>query len=329
MIEFLWPAALLLLPVPFLMRLGKGDAAHTQTTETNALSVPFLPRLQQYAPHVLNTPSNTKSLFLIVAWILCILALTRPVWMGNETAPFQQSGRNVLLAIDTSGSMAQTDLSINNQPVTRFDIVQSIVKDFIKDRSGDNLGLILFGSEAYTFVPLSLDTKTTATLFDEAAIGIAGEMTAIADAIALGVKNLAQTPTDKRILILLSDGYNNAGKLPLDQAIELARREHVKIYTIGVGADEQLIQTFFGVQAINPSTDLDEQTLKQIADTTGGRYFRARSTSELNDIYDTLNQLEPLPQSAQTVRPTKELFFIPLLMALFFLFLTFYERNRL
>ena len=327
MIELLWPISFLLLPLPFLMRFGqKGKAAPTSSAA--ALMVPFLNRLKQYAPALSQTPSKHIPVFLIFAWIFAILALTRPVWVSNTTTPFEQSGRNILLAIDTSGSMAQTDLSIQNQPTTRFSIVKQIVKDFIQNRLGDNLGLILFGSEAYTFVPLSLDTKTTASLFDEAEIGIAGEMTAIGDAIALGVKNLNQTPMDKRVLILLSDGYNNVGKLPLDKAIELAQKEQVKIYTIGVGAEKQLIQTFFGLQAINPSSDLDEETLQQIAQKTGGLYFRARSSGELNEIYQTLNQLEPLPQAASSVRPQRELFFIPLMLALFFLFFVFYERMR-
>lgn len=328
MIELLWPIAFLLLPLPVFMRLWK--KAGTMTPMDNAepaLQVPFFDQLRAYTPAIQKKAATSVPIFLTLAWILAVLALTRPVWVDNRPMPLAQSGRNVLLAIDTSGSMAQTDLSLNNQPTTRFALVHGIVKDFIQKRAGDNLGLILFGSEAYTFVPLSLDTKTTAALFDEAGIGIAGEMTAIGDAIALGVKNLADTPTNKRVLILLSDGYNNAGKLPLNKAIELAQQENVKIYTIGVGAEKQLIQTFFGLQAINPSADLDEETLRQIADETGGRYFRARSTDELADIYQTLNQLEPLPQSNTAAHAQKELFFIPLALALFFFFFVFYERR--
>ena len=328
MIELLWPIAFLLLPLPFFMRFWKKAETPLMTDENEpALQVPFFDQLRAYTPAVQKKYSPHTTLFLTLAWILAILALTRPVWVDNRIMPLTQSGRNVLLAIDTSGSMAQTDLSLNNQPTTRFALVHGIVKDFIQKRTGDNLGLILFGSEAYTFVPLSLDTQTTATLFDEAGIGIAGEMTAIGDAIALAVKNLADTPTDKRVLILLSDGYNNVGKLPLNKAIDLAQQENVKIYTIGVGAEKQLIQNFFGLQAFNPSADLDEETLRQIADKTGGRYFRARSADELSDIYQTLNQLEALPQSNIAARAQKELFFIPLLLALFFFFFVFYERR--
>lgn len=327
MIELLWPFAFLCLPLPFLMRLWKKGRFHISPPST-ALKVPFFHQLQQHAVSPSVSNARRSALFLTLAWILAILSLTRPVWFSDSTAPLEQSGRNVLLAIDTSGSMAQTDLSLNNQPTTRFVIVKEIVKDFIQNRSGDNLGLILFGSEAYTFVPLSLDTQTTAALFDEAAVGIAGEMTAIGDSIALAVKNLADTPTDKRVLILLSDGYNNVGKLPLDKAVELAQKEHVKIYTIGVGAEQQLIQTFFGLRTINPTSDLDEETLRQIADKTGGRYFRARSSSELSDIYHQLDKLEPLPQIFNTARPRQELFFIPLALALLCLLFVFYDRRH-
>lgn len=324
----MWPFAVLILPLPFLMRFLNGGQSVSATQSTNALMVPFLKQLKQYAPTVSVLPTPSAKWLLIMAWLLMVGALTRPVFVSDEPFPFQQSGRNVLLAIDTSGSMAETDLSTANKIQTRFATVQTIVKDFIRERSGDNLGLILFGSEAYTFVPLSLDTNTTATLFDEAGIGIAGEMTAIGDAIALGVKNLSQTPTDQRVLILLSDGYNNAGKFSLDTALELAQKENVKIYTIGVGAEQQLIQTFFGLQALNPSADLDEKTLRLLADKTGGKYFRARSSSELSDIYETLNKLEPIEQSEQTIRPERELFYYPLFCALLFLLAIFYERIR-
>ncbi len=328
MIEFIWPFAMLLLPLPFLMHFWKAVPATPVSATNNALHVPFFAKIRQMAPAV-STQSHTINRWLLwITWILAVLALTRPVLLSDEILPVPHSGRNILLAIDTSGSMAQMDLSVQNKPVSRFAITQAIVKNFIKDRTGDNLGLILFGSEAYTFTPLSPDMQTTAALFDEATVGIAGEMTSISDAIALGVKNLADTPADQRVLILLSDGYNNAGKIPLDQAVELARSENVKIYTVGVGAEQQLIQTFFGIQQLNPSADLDEKTLQAVADKTGGRYFRARSTEELAAVYETLNRLEPLPSPDQSARPKRELFYALLLPALLCLLALWVKGGR-
>jgi Ca-activated chloride channel family protein len=191
-----------------------------------------------------------------------------------------------------------------------------VAGDFINRRAGDRLGLILFGTQAYLQTPLTFDRKTVMTLLDESAIGLAGDNTAIGDAIGLAVKRLKNQQVNSRVLILLTDGANTAGEVSPLKAAELAAENQLKIYTIGIGADEMLVRSFFGAQKVNPSQDLDEKTLTAIAEKTGGVYFRARNTDELNKIYQLLDQLEPVEKDKQYFRPRSELYYWPLTGAL-------------
>ena len=188
--------------------------------------------------------------------------------------------------------------------------------EFIQRRVGDRLGLILFGRQAYLQTPLTFDRETVRTLLHEAVIGLAGKETAIGDAIGLAVKRLQDNDINSRVLILLTDGANTAGEVEPIKAAELAAQHGLKIYTIGIGADEMVVSSFFGKQRVNPSADLDEKTLTAIAEKTGGRYFRARDTQQLEQIYHLLDKLEPLEKEAQTFRPTAALYAWPLGLAL-------------
>jgi Ca-activated chloride channel family protein len=181
---------------------------------------------------------------------------------------------------------------------------------------GDRLGLILFGTQAYLQTPLTFDRKTVMTLLNESAIGLAGDNTAIGDAIGLAVKRLKNQPANSRVLILMTDGANTAGEVSPLKAAELAADNQLKIYTIGIGADEMIVRSFFGSHKVNPSRDLDEDTMIKIAKSTGGRYFRARNTDELNNIYMLLDKLEPVEKDKQYFRPRSELYFWPLSLAL-------------
>jgi Ca-activated chloride channel family protein len=163
---------------------------------------------------------------------------------------------------------------------------------------------------------LTFDRVTVDTLLREAVIGLAGKETAIGDAIGLAVKRLRDQPQNSRVLVLLTDGANTAGELSPVKAAQLAAEENLKIYTIGIGADEMLVRSLFGTRRVNPSADLDEKTLKAIAQTTGGRYFRARDTAELEKIYGLLDALEPVEKDPQAFRPTRALYYWPLAGAL-------------
>lgn len=256
------------------------------------------------------------------AWILLVIAVARPQWVG-ETIELPVSGRDLMLAVDLSGSMEREDFVVADTAVDRLTATKKVASEFIERRIGDRLGLILFGKQAYLQTPLTFDRETVKTLLNESVIGLAGKETAIGDAIGLGVKLLRQSKQQssgkdagEQILILLTDGANTAGEVSPLQAAELAATEGLKIYTIGIGADEMLVRSFFGSRKVNPSVDLDEDTLKAIANKTGGRYFRARDTGELQKIYALLDKLEPIVQEAQSFRPRKSLYYWPLILAI-------------
>jgi Ca-activated chloride channel family protein len=216
-----------------------------------------------------------------------------------------------MLALDLSGSMAIEDFDVAGRQVDRLRVVNAVAREFVQNRSGDRVGLVLFGSRAYLQAPLTFDRTTVVGMLDEAAIGLAGEETAIGDAIGLAVKHLRDRPAEERVLVLLSDGANNAGMLDPLEAAELAAENDVRIYSIGIGAGEQTIQTPFGLHTISGG-DLDEATLFRIAELTGGDYFRARDTQALVEIYHRIDVLEPTEGEAAMLRPSRELFFWPL-----------------
>lgn len=312
MIHFEWPWLLSLLPLPLLIRWLL--PAH-RPVEQAALKVPFLDDFSEGETRVISQTGRWPFLAAVVAWILLIAACTRPQWLGE---PIEQavSGRDLMLAVDLSGSMEVQDFVINKQAVDRLTATKWVAGDFINRRVGDRIGLILFGTQAYLQTPLTFDRKTVMTLLDESAIGLAGDNTAIGDAIGLAVKRLKNQDVNSRVLILMTDGANTAGEVSPLKAAELAAENQLKIYTIGIGADEMLVRSFFGAQRVNPSQDLDEKTLTAIAEKTGGVYFRARNTDELNKIYQLLDQLEPVEKDKQYFRPRSELYYWPLAGAL-------------
>ena len=313
MIEFLWPLAALILPIPLMIyfivpRSKKQEAA---------LRVPFFQSASAFDSNTTATSSRhfMRRLLLVLCWIALVLALSRPQWIG-EPIQLPSNGRDLLLAVDISGSMGTVDMVLNRQKVTRLEIVKQVIGDFVERRKGDRLGLILFGTEAYLQTPLTFDRKTVKSLLEETPLGIAGSKTAIGDAIGLAVKRLHERPADSRVVILLTDGRNNAGEIEPVKAAQIAAKEGVKIYTIGFGADELVIQGMLFNRTINPSSELDEKVLTLIAETTGGIYQRARDSSELSDIYEALDELEPIEQDTETYRPIKSLFYWPLAFAL-------------
>jgi len=304
---------LLLLPLPLLVYFFIPPAK----SGAGALQVPFYVDLQQLSDHRTNAGNRYRlRIFLFtVIWLLLIFACCRPVYIG-EPLQLDNEARDLLLAVDISGSMEERDMTINDTPVMRIDSVKKVLSVFIEKRKGDRLGLILFADNAYLQAPLTFDTVAVNTLLDEAQLGFAGQQTAIGDAIGLAIKRLVVRPAASRTLILLTDGANNAGNVDPLEAAKLASENGITIHTIGVGADRVKRRGFWGTQIINPSRQLDEQSLKAIALQTGGQYFRARNTDELGKIYDTLDKIERVEQEQQTYRPVKQLFYYPLITAL-------------
>lgn len=314
MFEFAAIGCFLLLPLPLAFRYFVRSTNET----TTALKVPFYHKMGSNQQGIVQTTNIRKQpWWLWLVWIFVVTALARPQWVG-EPVSVPSSGRDLLLAVDISGSMKTPDMKDNTGELTRLQAVKKVVGDFVIHRKTDRLGLVLFGTQAYLQSPLTYDRQTVNTLLQETEIGFAGDQTSIGDAIGISVKRLRSRPDNQRVLILLTDGANTAGELQPLQAAELAAKEHIKIYTIGFGADEMVVnQGFFGSQVVNPSADLDETTMKAIAEKTNGQYFRARSLEELSDIHNTLNKLEPIESDQEKFRPVEELFYWPLAIAFF------------
>lgn len=317
MLEFDWPQVFWLLPLPLLVWLALPRAKR----DDGALLVPFYDQLASLNAGKASLPRGSLLAFLLLAliWIAVLGAAARPQWVG-EPVNLPASGRDLLLAVDISGSMETADMVLGNEHVDRLTVVKVVVGEFVERRQSDRLGLILFGSQAYLQAPLTFDRQAVQTLLLEARLGFAGQKTAIGDAIGLATKRLLQRPENSRVLILLTDGANTAGAVEPLKAAELAARSSVKIYTIGMGADELMVPGIlggsFGARRINPSMDLDENTLRGIAELTGGQYYRARNPRELEQIYQQLDILEPIEQEAETYRPRSALFHWPLAAAL-------------
>ncbi|MFL9812538.1 VWA domain-containing protein [Stutzerimonas sp. VN223-3] len=312
MFELAWPWIFLLFPLPWLLRwllpaADSGDAA---------LKVSFLGELESLAGRraAVALPSWRQQLPYLVVWSLLLFAAARPQWLG-EPLPLPTSGRDLLLAVDVSGSMDYPDMQWQGDEVSRLELVKQLLGDFIIERRGDRVGLILFGSKAYLQAPLTFDRQTVRTWLDEAVIGIAGNNTAIGDAIGLAVKRLRERPAKSRVLVLITDGANNGGEVDPLLAARLAADESVKVHTIGIGADAQTngVLNRFG---FNAGAELDEPTLRAIAEQTGGEYFRARSSEELKAIGATLDQLEPAAQQPARARVAEALYVWPLSAAL-------------
>jgi len=311
-IQFIWPWMFLLLPLPLLVRLLLPASDKNQD---HPLYVPFLDDFNS-VPHNTSFINKNKwlSVLTVIAWCCLILAAARPQWLG-ERVDIPVSGRDLMMAVDLSGSMAAKDFEINGQTINRLQAVKLVAGEFIKQREGDRIGLILFGQQAYLQTPLTFDTKTVNTMLQESLIGIAGKMTAIGDAIGLAIKRLSGKSAEKQVLILLTDGENTAGEVPPIKAAQLAAKEDLKIYTIGIGAASREVGSFFFKQTVQ-NNEIDEKTLTEIAELTGGQYFRAHNTKELNKIYSLIDELEPVERETQSFRPVMALYMWPLTISL-------------
>jgi len=312
MFEFGWPWLFALAPLPWLLRrvLPVADSGEP------ALNVPHLAELESLVNRRarIALPRWPQQAPFVLLWLLLLIAAARPQWLG-EPLPMAASGRDLLVAVDVSGSMDYPDMNWQGEDLSRLSLVKHLLGDFLENRQGDRVGLILFGSKAYLQAPLTFDRRTVRIWLDEARIGIAGKNTAIGDAIGLAVKRLRMRPAQSRVLVLVTDGANNGGEIHPLTAARLAAQENVKIYTIGLGAIGGSDGTG-ALLGVNPSLDLDEPSLIQIAETTGGSYFRAQSGEQLQAIGQALDQLEPVNQKPTQTRPVQALYHWPLAAAL-------------
>lgn len=308
MIHFAWPWMVLLLPLPWLL----SRLLPPVQPKGAAVFLPFAASVAGDTRLAMRKPSRVRSMLFLLVWLLLLAAATRPQWLG-DAQPVPSTGRRLLLAVDVSGSMASDDMAGG---LSRLQVVQQVAGDFLRRRHGDRVGLILFGTRPYLQAPLTADLDTVRQFLDQAMVGVAGTQTAIGDAIGLAIKRLRDEKSQagkhgrgETVLILLTDGSNTAGAMSPEQAAKLAAAAGLRIYTIGVGSSGDDI---FGMTG----SDLDEDTLRGIAQATGGQYFRATDASDLQQIYARIDQMEPSAGRAQWYRPSDEWFFWPLGLAL-------------
>lgn len=311
MLEFQWPLALLFLPLPWLVRRYAPPA----TNRCAALQVSFLERLERISAEGTEPAPQRLRWPFILLWLLLVCAAARPEWLGDPL-PMNITGRDMMLAVDLSGSMEFRDLQLDGEEVDRLTVVKAILGDFIERRHGDRMGLILFASQAYVQAPLTHDRSSIRAFLNESFIGLAGRTTSIGDAIGLAIKRLEAEPAEHRVLLLITDGANNAGRISPLQAARLAAHQGIRIFTVGVGADSITANSGLFSRDLDPSVDLDEGTLQEIALLTGGEYFRARDEESFESIYQQLDLLEPALRNSGERRAVQPLYPWPLGIAL-------------
>jgi Ca-activated chloride channel family protein len=253
------------------------------------------------------------------ALLFLTLAFARPQ-SGIKTTEHLTEGIDIILCLDTSGSMKALDFKVKGKRKDRLTVVKDVVEDFIKVRENDRIGMVVFGDEAFTQCPLTLDYGVLTGFLDKTQVGMAGESTAIGSAIAVSVKRLKDVPAKSKVIVLLTDGMNNAGRISPDIAADAAKAMGVKIYTIGVGSDGLvpfLVDGLFGPNYVNQRVELDEETLKKIAEKTGGKYFKATDTKGLKEVYDTIDAMEKTEIKVKEYMEYNELFPGFLMLGLF------------
>ena len=311
--NFAWPLWLCALPLPLVARW----LLPPRRNSAAALRVPYGARIDAIAAaggH--SVRGRGPGVFAWLAWALLCLAAARPQQLGPPITP-PQVGRDLMLAVDLSGSMDEQDMELGGNIVDRLTAAKAVIADFLDRRAGDRVGLLVFGERAYTLTPLTLDRTTVRDQLADSVVGLAGRSTAIGDAIGLAVKRLRKQPAEQRVLILLTDGVNTAGVLTPDKAAELAKAEHVRVYTVAFGGEGGSLSVFgFRLPMPGGGEDIDEAGLQRIAQQTGGRFFRARDTESLAGIYAEIDRLEPVQRPGQAVRPRIERYPWPLLAAL-------------
>jgi Ca-activated chloride channel homolog len=296
-----------------------------------ALRVPFFSRWFIQKKDQKNYQNIPWFWHLCGIWFFLVLALAGPRWVGMPM-PLTYHTHHVMLVLDISGSMGLEDMPTARGYQSRWDVVRKTALDFVHKRGQDKIGLVLFGERSYLFAPLTLDKITLGERIRDAQVGLAGQATALGDAIGLGIKHLKNTPARGRVMVLLTDGVANAGILAPEKASEIAKAEKIKIYSIGLGPQPSakgLSRLFWQLQQ---TSDLDEKTLKSMSQMTQGQYFRASDEKSLEKIYQKIDALEPVEQKRDDLRPEKQYFYIPLSIAFVWLILLFINqiwRDRL
>jgi Ca-activated chloride channel homolog len=321
MFHFYWPWLALLLPLPFLIRRIMPSAK--EKDKVPEIYFPALHRLKS-AFAVSNRANESSNLLFFILfslmWLSLVLALMQPEKVDQLTQ-IKHKGYDLMLAVDISASMQAVDFSTPSKVISRLEATKDVVSKFVLGRQGDRVGLITFGENAYLHVPLTLDTQSVSRMLHDTVSGMAGNATAIGDAIGLSVRTLRERPEGSRVLILLTDGEDNASSIPPLEAAKLAKQYGIRIYTIGVGTEGLVpFPTQLGGYGM-VQVSIDEELLTEIATLTGGQYFRATDKKALSSIYRRINELEK-SESNETIFLIREPFYYyPLGLSMLFLFL--------
>jgi len=305
--SFAFPLAFLMLPLPLLMRLLPPVPVQ------GGLVVP-----PQVFGGTVPSPARSDRWLAGLAWVALVTALAGPQ-LDRQTALLSASGRDIMLAIDLSGSMEKEDFSLDGQPISRLDAVRRVASRFVEARSGDRIGLVVFGERAYVAQPVTFDVAAVGRAIDEAQIGISGRATAISDGLGLAMRRLAESDAPTRVVVLLSDGIDTSGKVGAVDAAGLAARHGIRVHTIALGPED--LETAPGSRDA-----VDAKTLREVAEASGGTSFRVRQMSDLEAMAATLDQLEPNPGERPPLRFWQSLWMWPAGLALVLLLLLGWRR---
>jgi len=276
-------------------------------------------------------PGSLLLLVRLAVLALLILALARPQ-QGNTTTEIKASGIDIILAVDVSGSMEAMDFTLDGKPANRLAVVKKVVDEFIDQRPSDRIGLLAFAGRPYLVSPLTLDHDWLRKRLESLNLGMVEDGTAIGSAIGSGINHLRDQKSKSRLLILLTDGMNNAGSVPPLIAAEAAETLAIKVYTIGAGtrgeAPMPVTDPFGRRRLVRAKVDIDEDTLTKVAEKTGAVYFRATDTASLAKIYDEINTMETTTKTIKKFEDYRELFPFFLVAALLLLGLELFSTRK-
>lgn len=322
MFLFYWPWMGLLLFLPILVWQFLPALKKLRESSPEVL-FPEISRLSQAFPTYRKQPKKSGRWLVVILsllWICLVIAVMRPQKVDQFTY-VENKGYDLMLAVDISGSMKALDFSTKQEIKSRLDVTKKVVGEFVRERQGDRVGLILFGGQAYLHVPLTLDTFSVSHMLNNSVSGMAGEATSIGDAIGMAVKNLRERPEGSRVIILLTDGEDTASSIPPIEAAKIAKQYGIRIYTIGVGKDGTVPYPDGRGGVIMAEMSMDEELLKEIAQITDAAYFRATNKIGLQDIYSRINALEKTEAESREYLIREPLYRYPLAFAGLFMLL--------
>ena len=281
-----------------------------ERTIASVINYSSLASLKAVSQHHSKIKAMAPIILRFIAITLFIIAFARPQ-EGLKRTEILSQGVDIVLAIDTSGSMQALDFKKNETQITRLSVVKDVVAEFVKNRETDRIGMVVFGANAFTQCPLTLDQNILLSFLDKLKIGMAGDATAIGSAIGISARRLKDLKSKSKVIILLTDGRNNSGAISPLQAAEIAKSLGIKVYTIGVGKRGKapfLVDSIFGKRLIYQNVDIDEEVLNKISKMTDAKYFRATDLKSLKDIYKQIDLLEKSEVKSIDHSEHKELF---------------------